>query len=38
MAGIDTTTICYRGRRGLAAEVVQPRADGKVIAAFAHYA
>jgi hypothetical protein len=38
MAGVDTITICYRGRRGLAAEVLQLGDDGKVTAAWAHYA
>jgi len=36
--GAATTTVCYRGHRGLAAEVFHFGKSGKVTLAFAHYA
>lgn len=38
LAGVDSVTICYRGHRGLSAEVLHFNPSGKVRAAFAHYA
>lgn len=38
MAGVDSVTIHYRGHRGLSAEVFHFAPDGRVRAAFAHYA
>jgi hypothetical protein len=37
LAGVDSVTVCYRGHRGLAAEVFHFGASGKVARAFAHY-
>lgn len=37
LAGADSVTICYKGHRGLTAEVLHFGPDGKVRAAFAHY-
>jgi len=37
LAGVDSVTVCYRGHRGLAAEVFHFGASGKVAKAFAHY-
>lgn len=38
LAGTDSVTLYYRGHRGLAAEVLHFGKNGKVRAAFAHYA
>ena len=38
LAGIDSVTVCYRGHRGMSAEVFHFVASGKVRAAFSHYA
>jgi hypothetical protein len=38
LAGTDSVTLYYRGHRGLAAEVLHFGENGKVRAAFAHYA
>jgi len=38
LAGVNTVTLCYRGHRGLVAEVFHFGATGKVSKAFAHYA
>lgn len=38
LAGVDSVTVCYRGHRGLSAEVFHFGASGKVSRAFAHYA
>lgn len=37
LAGVDSVTVCYRGHRGLAAEVFHFGATGRVSKAFAHY-
>jgi len=37
LAGVGSVTVCYRGHRGLAAEVFHFGASGKVARAFAHY-
>ena len=37
LAGVDSVTVCYRGHRGLSAEVLHFGPSGKVRAAFAHY-
>jgi len=37
LAGVGSVTVCYRGHRGLAAEVFHFSASGKVARAFAHY-
>ena len=37
-AGVDSVVLHYRGHRGLSAEVFHFRSDGKIYAAFAHYA
>ena len=38
LAGVDSVTVCYKGHRGLSAEVLHFGPGGKVRAAFAHYA
>lgn len=38
LAGVDSVTVYYRGHRGLSAEVLHFGPNGKVRAAFAHYA
>jgi ketosteroid isomerase-like protein len=38
LAGVDSVTVYYKGHRGLSAEVLHFSPDGKVRAAFAHYA
>lgn len=38
LAGADSVTVYYKGHRGLSAEVLHFGKDGKVRAAFAHYA
>lgn len=37
LAGADSVVVCYRGHRGLAAEVFHFAPSGKVRKAFAHY-
>jgi hypothetical protein len=38
LAGTDSVTLCYRGHRGLAAEVFHFGPGGRVVRAHAHYA
>lgn len=38
LTGVDSVTVYYRGHRGLSAEVLHFGPNGKVRAAFAHYA
>ena len=38
LAGVDSVAVCYKGPRGLSAEVLHFGSTGKVRAAFAHYA
>lgn len=35
--GINSVVVCYKGHRGVSAEVLQFDADGKVTRAYAHY-
>ena len=37
LAGVDSITVCYKGHRGLSAEVLHLSPRGKIRAAFAHY-
>ena len=38
LIGVDSLALCYRGARGMAAEVFHFGPDRKVIRAYAHYA
>jgi hypothetical protein len=38
LSGVDSIVICYRGHRGVSAEVLRFGPSGKVCAAAAHYA
>ena len=37
LVGVDSITLCYKGHRGLAAEVLHFDRNGKVIEGYAHY-
>ena len=38
LSGVDSVTVCYKGHRGMSAEVLHIGSSGKVRAAYAHYA